>query len=80
MHLSGALAEGGTVHGPRLLGLPGGALPDWERLPVLDLVGEVSSMEAIQKRGNERRAELGECVGDASLPSSVRDLLCHVPL
>ena len=78
MRLEGALADAG--HGPRLLDLPGGTLPDWDRLPVLDLVGEVSSMEAIQRRGDERRTELGACVGVASLPSSVRDLLCHVPL
>ena len=79
MRLSGALAE--DTSGPRLLDLPDGTLPDWERLPVLDLVGELSSMEAIQKRGDERRSELGsDCLSVASLPSSVRDLLCHVPL
>ena len=82
MRLSGALAGGDAAHphDPRLLDLPGGALPDWGRLPVLDLVGEVSSMEAIQRRGDERRTELDACLGAASLPSSVRDLLCHVPL
>ena len=79
MHLSGGLA-GEVASGARLLDLPGGALPDWERLPVLDLVGELSSMEAIQRRGDERRSELGDCVGVGSLPASVRDLLCHVPL
>lgn len=79
MHLSGALARD-AAHGPRLLDLPGGTLPDLDRLPVLDLVGEVSSMEMIQQRGSERRAELAGCMGDTSLPSTVRDLLCHVPL
>ncbi|KAF8552243.1 hypothetical protein OG21DRAFT_1374599, partial [Imleria badia] len=74
MRLAGAGADVG--HGPRLLDLPGGALPEWERLPVLDLLGEVSSMEAIQKRGDERRAELGVCAGVEALPSSIRDLLC----
>lgn len=78
MQLSGGLAD--VAYGPRLLDLPDGALPDWEQLPVLDLVGEVSSMEAIRKRGDERRTELGACAGVESLPSSIRDLLCHVPL
>ncbi|KAI9573943.1 hypothetical protein HD554DRAFT_2183223 [Boletus coccyginus] len=82
MHLSGALAGvDDGAHGPRLLDLPGGTLPDLDRLPVLDLVGEVSSMEAIQRRGDERRTEFGACLDVvAALPSSVRDLLCHVPL
>lgn len=82
MHLSGALAGvDDGAHGPRLLDLPGGTLPDLDRLPVLDLVGEVSSMEAIQRRGDERRTELGACSDVvAALPSSVRDLLCHVPV
>ena len=78
MDLSGALA--GNALNPRLLDLPGGTLPDWDQLPVLDLLGELSSMDAIQKRGEERNAELGDCQGVVSLPSSVRDLLCHVPL
>ncbi|KAG6374837.1 hypothetical protein JVT61DRAFT_4222 [Boletus reticuloceps] len=82
MRLVGALARGdGDVgHGPGLLDLPGAALPEWDRLPVLDLLGEVSSMEGIQARGDQRRAELDVCVGVESLPASVRDLLCHIPL
>ncbi|KAF8449233.1 hypothetical protein L210DRAFT_3388646 [Boletus edulis BED1] len=83
MRLVGALArgDGGDVgHGPGLLDLPGAALPEWDRLPVLDLLGEVSSMEGIQGRGDQRRAELDVCVGVESLPASVRDLLCHIPL
>jgi hypothetical protein len=47
MRLAGALAStesdsdsvGDAAHGPRLL--DGGALPNWERLPVVDLMGEV---------------------------------------
>lgn len=79
MHLLGAL-PGDAASGPRLLDLPGGALPDWERLPVLDLMGELSSMETIQKRGDQRRSKLGDCSGTGLLPSRVRDLLCHVTL
>jgi hypothetical protein len=80
MRLAGALASsvGEAAHGPRLLDLPGGVLPDWERLPVLDLVGEMSSMDVIQKRGDERRSELDACATTsvASLPLSVEDLFC----
>ena len=48
MHLEGALADADAAH--EIVGL--GALPDWGRLPVLDLVGQVSSMETIQRRGD----------------------------
>lgn len=79
MRIEGALAGRGPAHGPGLLDLPGGTLPEWDRLPVLDLLGDVSSMEAIERRGYERRTELDACVDAESLPSSVRDLFCHVP-
>ncbi|KIJ20676.1 hypothetical protein PAXINDRAFT_106349 [Paxillus involutus ATCC 200175] len=78
MPLSGASSD--VAHGPSLLDLPEGTLPDWRDLPVLDLMGSVSSMETIQQRGSERRATLSECSDVSSLPSSVRDLLCHVSL
>ena len=48
MRLEGALADADAAH--EIVGL--GGLPDWGRLPVLDLVGQVSSMETIQRRGD----------------------------
>ena len=80
MRTEGALAGEDADAGPGLLDLPGGALPDWNQLPVLDLLGELSSMKEIQRRGDERRQELDVCVDVESLPASVRDLLCHVSL
>ncbi|KAF9218498.1 hypothetical protein BS17DRAFT_762234 [Gyrodon lividus] len=78
MPLSDASSD--DARGPSLLDFPKGTLPNWRDLPVLDLMGSVSSMEAIQQRGGERRAVLSECSGVASLPSSIRDLFCHIPL
>ncbi|KAH8832836.1 hypothetical protein DL96DRAFT_1583566 [Flagelloscypha sp. PMI_526] len=48
---------GGREHSG-LLQLPGGALPAWEDLPVLDFWGEVSDLGTLMDAGTARRDEL----------------------
>ncbi|KAH7885858.1 hypothetical protein F5I97DRAFT_1876012 [Phlebopus sp. FC_14] len=61
---------------PNILDLPGGTLPSWSTLPVLDLMGELSSMDTIEQRGALRRAELHLCSDTRLLPLTLAKLLC----
>jgi len=44
-----------------LLDLPGGVLPDWNLLPILNLTGSLTSLEALIDLGLARRMELSTC-------------------
>ncbi|OBZ73954.1 hypothetical protein A0H81_06095, partial [Grifola frondosa] len=59
-----------------LLDLPDGALPPWEMLPTLDLLGLLTIEDVLVQRGNLRRAELTGCINVTSAKHDVRDLLC----
>lgn len=52
--------------GPGLLELPYSNLPSWDRLPVLNLTGSLTTHEALVSDGRTRRTELMGCGGDAS--------------
>ncbi|EJD07400.1 uncharacterized protein FOMMEDRAFT_24784 [Fomitiporia mediterranea MF3/22] len=51
-----------------LLELPDEQLPEWSDLPVLDLLGRITSGEEIVERGKERQKELAGCVTIGSQP------------
>ncbi|KAI8996588.1 hypothetical protein BD414DRAFT_559120 [Trametes punicea] len=59
-----------------LLELPGGHLPSWAELPVLDLLGKIVDEKTIMLRGAERRMELTGCQRAALQAHDVRELLC----
>ncbi|KII87203.1 hypothetical protein PLICRDRAFT_247694 [Plicaturopsis crispa FD-325 SS-3] len=59
-----------------LLDLPNHTLPPWHELPVLDLVGSLSSSDALIHRGFLRRGELTNCPSESTAPHDVRDLMC----
>lgn len=54
-----------------LLDLPDGNLPMLEDLPILNLTGFVTSLEALQERGSSRRFELFNC----DTPTMLYDVL-----
>ncbi|KAI0057461.1 hypothetical protein BV25DRAFT_1920166 [Artomyces pyxidatus] len=58
-----------------LLDLPGGHLPPWGDLPVLDLHGLLTSEEEIERRGLERRSALFNC-SESVRPYDAQELLC----
>lgn len=43
---------------PQLLDIPYGQLPLWQKLPVLDLLADMTTLEALNSTGRARRAEL----------------------
>lgn len=61
-----------------LLDLPQGRLPDWSDLPILDLMGTVTSEIDIVRTGSERRIEISDCNWDTthSAAHDARELLC----
>ncbi|RPD76638.1 hypothetical protein L226DRAFT_552271 [Lentinus tigrinus ALCF2SS1-7] len=59
-----------------LLELPDARLPEWNELPILDLLGTIVDEETLAKRGRERRTQLTGCDGMLTQPHNVRDLLC----
>jgi hypothetical protein len=62
-----------------LLDLPGGTMPHWNSLPVLNLTGSLMTLEAIKQAGLSRKGELRlhECSSVPSfLPFTIRDLAC----
>lgn len=73
------LPEGGSggehEHDTGLLDLPGARMPPWHALPVLDLLGLLTTEDTLRTRGDTRRRELLPC---ASLPQThdARSLLC----
>jgi hypothetical protein len=54
----------GTARGVKLLDLPLSDLPEWSTLPVLDLWGDISTLEKLQVRGLARRANMTVCNAD----------------
>ena len=58
-----------------LMGLPEERMPSWEHLPVLDLLGLLTTEDTIQQRGATRREELFEC-SEPNRPFDVLALLC----
>ncbi|KAI0766953.1 hypothetical protein BD413DRAFT_696727 [Trametes elegans] len=68
--------SGGAPPSTGLLELPGGRLPAWETLPVLDLLGAIVDQETISHRGAEQRVELTGCDEPATEPHDVQELLC----
>lgn len=55
-----------------LLKMPKDTLPSWNDLPVLDLLGTLSSRVEIANRGQDRQQELAGCVTTAIQQSSQR--------
>jgi hypothetical protein len=67
----------------RLLDLPEERLPSWPELPILDLIGVVSSSSDLVTRGIRRQEELGNCTTRISprrgWTFNVQDMFdCHV--
>ncbi|KAG6832995.1 hypothetical protein H0H87_012581 [Tephrocybe sp. NHM501043] len=62
-----------------LLDLPGRTLPNWNMLPVLNLTGEMATMESLAETGRVRREELTECTNSPA-PFDIQRLLCIEPL
>jgi len=61
----------------RLVDLPHGALPMFDDLPVLDLFGQPSSLEALTLLGQTRRSEIiPTCETSTHLRPDFRSLLC----
>ncbi|VDC06517.1 unnamed protein product [Peniophora sp. CBMAI 1063] len=67
------LPEAGA--GTGLLDMPGGGLPRWEGIPLLDLFGEVVVWDIALERGIKRRREVWGCEGTGR-PFDARDLMC----
>ncbi|GBE86560.1 hypothetical protein SCP_0904390 [Sparassis crispa] len=59
-----------------LLDLPGGTLPRWQEMPVLDLLGLPTAEESLVQRGRLRRDELTGCVDSPITMHDAADLLC----
>ncbi|KAG2743228.1 hypothetical protein P692DRAFT_201841865 [Suillus brevipes Sb2] len=61
---------------PGLLDLPEQRLPSLSSLPVLDLMGKLSSASDLLERGTERRTELTSCSATIFLTYDARELMC----
>jgi len=59
-----------------LLDLPGGRLPGWHALPVLNLTGSLMSLNNLINQGALRRTALTGCLENISVAYDVRDLMC----
>ncbi|CAG8806950.1 4482_t:CDS:1, partial [Gigaspora rosea] len=59
-------------------GLPGGVLPDYRNLPIMDLFGRVVSLKKIVDRGHDLHNKISLCPPNdtASLTYNPKDLLC----
>lgn len=64
--------------GVDLLDLPGHSLPSWTQLPVLDLLGTVTTEIDIIRTGMERRTEISGCAMNPAQERTydARELLC----
>lgn len=58
-----------------LLDLPGRTLPVWDALPVLNLTGSLTSLDALASVGNDRRLRLIGCKGFPA-PYDAQELMC----
>lgn len=67
------LVAGGRGEG--LLSLPGGAMPEWRQLPVLNLTGSLVELADLASIGRVRLGELTGCEQDLRL-YTIRDLMC----
>lgn len=67
------LIAGGQGEG--LLALPGGTLPEWRQLPVLNLTGSLTNLAALVSVGNSRLGELARCDKELGL-YMIQDLTC----
>jgi len=63
---------------PGLLDLPDKTLPDWNALPVLNLTGSLTTLEALVEEGQARRTELTGCTSPSAL-FDIQDLMCIKP-
>ena len=72
MELSTASTPSSTVN---LLDLPQSKLPLWDTLPVLNLTGSITSLEALTAAGQSRRTELTGCTNTPAMYNA-HDLLC----
>lgn len=61
---------------PGLLDLPEQRLPSLSSLPVLDLMGKLSSASDLLERGTKRRTELTSCSATIFLAYDARELMC----
>ncbi|KAG5643101.1 hypothetical protein DXG03_001565 [Asterophora parasitica] len=68
----------GTSSGPGLLDMPGGALPEWDALPVLNLTGSLTTLEELVAMGRARRTELTGCSAESEEFDS-HALMCIKP-
>jgi hypothetical protein len=66
----------GTELGVNLLDLPLSTLPEWSDLPVLDLWGDVSTLEKLRSVGLARRANMSVCHPDETQAAALK-YLCH---
>lgn len=60
---------------PDILDLPGGTLPRWAALPVLNLTGSLTTLDALAEVGRARRVELTGCTAPPA-PFDIQDLMC----
>ncbi|KAF8705425.1 hypothetical protein RHS03_05424, partial [Rhizoctonia solani] len=65
----------GTELGVKILDLPLSNLPSWSDLPVLDLWGNISSLEKLRNIGLERRINMSICQPD-EVQTSALEFLC----
>ena len=61
--------------GTGLLEMPGGRMPKWEDMPLLDLFGVVVRWDEAAERGVRRRQEVWGCDGNGK-PFDAKDLMC----
>lgn len=61
--------------GTGLLKMPGGTLPQWEDMPLLDLFGEVVGWDIAVEKGTQRIREVWGCEGTGA-PFDAKDLMC----
>ncbi|KAG2123843.1 hypothetical protein DEU56DRAFT_863702 [Suillus clintonianus] len=70
------LTHASVPSSPSLLDLPEQKLPSLLSLPVLDLMGGLSSASDLLERGAKRRMELTGCSATVSLTYDARELMC----
>ncbi|KAG6890311.1 hypothetical protein C0995_009517 [Termitomyces sp. Mi166 len=61
-----------------LLDLPARTLPRWDALPVLNLIGDMATLESLARVGHARREELTGCTDYPAL-FDIRQLVCTAP-
>ncbi|KAG6854517.1 hypothetical protein C0991_005429 [Blastosporella zonata] len=69
------LMETANCSAVELLDLPARTLPNWDTLPVLNLTGEMATIEELAETGRVRREELIGCTGNYA-PFDIRQFVC----